>query len=721
MAGNIINTGTTVDLTGLRNLRVELETLKRQYADISKSSSASINQLIDIEKQLAAAVASGSKATVAAYRAAADAQRVFTSEAVSEQIKVENQIKRVKEAMDSLSESGEKAAKSFVGVIPGFGVAAERFISIIPGLGTVLEKAFPLFGAIAFGEVIVRIGEQVFKLAEKWDPLTRAIKESTEEAKKFDQQVKSIKESIIATDLKTYTKAYGDVAGSAKQIADSVNQSFLDTRRIQAIQLQITDAQQKANATRIEEGIVLPAGTREQQGAVKDLVRLTRELDVAQREKAQHEKESAYEAVALNAKFRDERIKREEEAIEAGKRAAEEEKRLALARRAEIARQQEAAFRERQALEEENDKILSKVNSEIVLGREREIKRETQTLYEESQERLRIARQEASEEKRIIEQRRQDIQTSGAIGEAGIGVGRAGAQAGKARSDGSLFGSTASQDVAYLQAIKELDRQLIEDKVQTQLKLVQLDSLNSPEKVQADIRKIVEIQKQGQVTMLNDQTAILNREQQQYKKFFGQLNSDATRAFKDLLVNPKNFVADLNQIWVKMVTDFADKLLLMGLQWVENEAFMLLVHTTSKEAEVGVDASVAAQKKAINLTTTLAELNADAVKAAAGAYAAVVGIPYVGPFLAPPAAAAAYAGVIALGALGSFETGTDYVPKTGLYQLHQGEAVIPKNQNGGAMSVTQHINGANHSPEQIAAMSLSGIQSFARRSNWVPG
>ena len=33
------------------------------------------------------------------------------------------------------------------------------------------------------------------------------------------------------------------------------------------------------------------------------------------------------------------------------------------------------------------------------------------------------------------------------------------------------------------------------------------------------------------------------------------------------------------------------------------------------------------------------------------------------------------------GKIGSFQTGTPYVPKTGLYQLHQGEAVIPKNQN----------------------------------------
>jgi hypothetical protein len=32
-------------------------------------------------------------------------------------------------------------------------------------------------------------------------------------------------------------------------------------------------------------------------------------------------------------------------------------------------------------------------------------------------------------------------------------------------------------------------------------------------------------------------------------------------------------------------------------------------------------------------------------------------------------------------AMGSYATGTDYVPKTGLYMLHEGEAVIPKSEN----------------------------------------
>jgi DNA-binding ferritin-like protein (Dps family) len=46
------------------------------------------------------------------------------------------------------------------------------------------------------------------------------------------------------------------------------------------------------------------------------------------------------------------------------------------------------------------------------------------------------------------------------------------------------------------------------------------------------------------------------------------------------------------------------------------------------------------------------------------------------------------------GTLGSYATGTDYVPHTGLYQLHQGEAVIPAGENRGGNFTLKFDNGA---------------------------
>jgi len=71
-----------------------------------------------------------------------------------------------------------------------------------------------------------------------------------------------------------------------------------------------------------------------------------------------------------------------------------------------------------------------------------------------------------------------------------------------------------------------------------------------------------------------------------------------------------------------------------------------------------------------------AQIRKDAGEAAAGAYKAIVGIPYVGPFLAPAAAAVAYAGVLAFdSAAGGFDIPTGTNPVT---QLHQREMVLPE-------------------------------------------
>ena len=55
--------------------------------------------------------------------------------------------------------------------------------------------------------------------------------------------------------------------------------------------------------------------------------------------------------------------------------------------------------------------------------------------------------------------------------------------------------------------------------------------------------------------------------------------------------------------------------------------------------------------------------------------------------------------------LGSYATGTSYVPKTGTYQLHEGEAVVPKAQNPAAQTQGTRMSqfpmaGAQNQPYQ---------------------
>jgi hypothetical protein len=93
-----------------------------------------------------------------------------------------------------------------------------------------------------------------------------------------------------------------------------------------------------------------------------------------------------------------------------------------------------------------------------------------------------------------------------------------------------------------------------------------------------------------------------------------------------------------------------------------------------------------------------ATVMADAAKAFSGTYASVAQIPYVGWILAPAAAGAAYAAVAAYEGLASLDVGTNYVAKGGLAQIHEGEAVVPKQYNpaaggsGGGAGRDTHIH-----------------------------
>lgn len=86
---------------------------------------------------------------------------------------------------------------------------------------------------------------------------------------------------------------------------------------------------------------------------------------------------------------------------------------------------------------------------------------------------------------------------------------------------------------------------------------------------------------------------------------------------------------------------------------------------------------VVVQSLLLHKTAALAQIKGDAAAAASGAYKAVVGIPYVGPFLAPAAAAVAYGATLAFGASarGGYDIPANVNP---IVQTHAKEMILPQ-------------------------------------------
>lgn len=172
---------------------------------------------------------------------------------------------------------------------------------------------------------------------------------------------------------------------------------------------------------------------------------------------------------------------------------------------------------------------------------------------------------------------------------------------------------------------------------------------------------------------------------------------------------------DLKAFTTKELLQDKDKALQQGglLYHAAIELQKMMATARSQSAQTG--ATVAGNTARLTSTESAAAVGAatssaiggktvmqDAAKAFSGTYASVSQIPYVGWIMAPIAASAAYAGVAAYEGMASLDTGTNYVPRDMMAQIHEGEAVVPRQYNpaaggsGGGFSETHNYTGDTH-------------------------
>lgn len=164
-----------------------------------------------------------------------------------------------------------------------------------------------------------------------------------------------------------------------------------------------------------------------------------------------------------------------------------------------------------------------------------------------------------------------------------------------------------------------------------------------------------------------------------------------------MLHNQLSFSQGIQGAFKQMEDQFEQSVINMGLNWAKGMALQML---TSKETHASE-----------NLVTA---------KSAAGhAYDAVVGIPYVGPFMAPAAAAVAFAGVMAFA-----EGGWDRVPSDQVAMIHKNEMVLPANIAEGARRVFSAAGesdggkggGGDHFHFHNHAVDAKGFEAMINRS-----
>ena len=178
----------------------------------------------------------------------------------------------------------------------------------------------------------------------------------------------------------------------------------------------------------------------------------------------------------------------------------------------------------------------------------------------------------------------------------------------------------------------------------------------------------------------------------------------------------------LRQMTAHILQSITASYLQEGLKDLEN-------YIINQEAKTAATAAGASARAAIEQTASKASKEADAATGksqitsaaatgAAKAYQAIVGIPYVGPILAPIAAGVAFAGIEAFsGMISSAQGGWERVPVDGMMtQLHKDEMVLPKHV---ADPIRQMASGGGHgggSQVHIHALDGPSVKEMFRRN-----
>ena len=185
-----------------------------------------------------------------------------------------------------------------------------------------------------------------------------------------------------------------------------------------------------------------------------------------------------------------------------------------------------------------------------------------------------------------------------------------------------------------------------------------------------------------------DMKAEIDKQMVTYTKLTTTIGNSFDQMFRGMLEGTQNFRQSMLRLTASLIEDFALMAFRSAETWAltqirntlvteQSEALQTAAVAAGASEQTAIKTAAAAEGRATEAAVGSASVFADAHKAAAGAYAAVAGIPFVGPVLAPVAAATAYGAVLAFdvfSAAGGMDIGPGVNPIT---QLHEKEMVLP--------------------------------------------
>ncbi|MGN6227129.1 MAG: phage tail length tape measure family protein [Dyella sp.] len=286
------------------------------------------------------------------------------------------------------------------------------------------------------------------------------------------------------------------------------------------------------------------------------------------------------------------------------------------------------------------------------------------------------------------------------------------------------------------QQLLDLERQLAAQRLAIDTKYYQdkarLDAAD-PIAVTRDDSAMVKAQQSMQQALARAEQQFHANSLRSWKEHARKIEGAMQGAINGMLFQHQTLRRALANIALVIGEDFIQQAVIKPLDgWIMGEATKTAATEAGAASRMTIEATAAATTKAADAATGRSQITSAAATGAAKAYQAIVGIPYVGPVLAPIAAGVAFAGIEAFaGQLASARGGWDRVPFDGaMTELHKDEMVLPADianpmrkmaqRGGGAgdgVNVTIHATDSRSVKELLRREkgSLAGAMKLAAR------
>lgn len=276
---------------------------------------------------------------------------------------------------------------------------------------------------------------------------------------------------------------------------------------------------------------------------------------------------------------------------------------------------------------------------------------------------------------------------------------------------------SAREEIARLQALEERKYQIELAAYQAKLKLEQGNPVATAQ-IYNQIQQLTQ-QHTLQMSALNNQMVIDT--QQQWERILSPFSQAFDQSIKGIIrgtTTVRNAMRDLAQ---NVVLEFVD----MGVQalthWIATQIALTTVTAAGESRRLAIQQTADKQSLLSTAMTATKTILMKVWQVMAEVYAAIAGIPYVGPFLAPAMAVAAGATVASWAGRVASAAGGWVVPRDQLAMVHEREMILPRHISEGLQGMI--AAGAGHGASgdihlHVHTMDAAGVREFMRRNQF---